>query len=112
MAGNSHDHNARWQGTCRAHPIIPLGHFQAQFSRAPPEPRDIQIIYKSEWVGSGPGWDIRGRGVDAQIFRQSIHICITIGVSTVDVLPIIYVATASSTLHASRQRGEDVGGCG
>ena len=56
MAGNSHDHNARWRGTRRAHPIIPLGHFRAQFSRAPPEPRDIQIIYKSEWVGSGPGW--------------------------------------------------------
>ena len=27
--------------------------------------------------------DIQGRGVDAQIFRQSIHICITIEVSTV-----------------------------
>ena len=35
--------------------------------------------------------DIQGHGVDAQIFRQSIHICITIGVSTVGDYSLFFV---------------------
>ena len=46
------------------------------------DPGIYKRIYKSERVGMGQD-DIRNPGVDTQKLRQSLHICITIGVSTV-----------------------------